>query len=41
MELLSWKSLKDISGDGGVMKTVTKEGEGYMKPEDADEVLGA
>lgn len=41
VELLSWKSIKDIGGDGGVVKTVEKEGSGWTKPSDADEVLGA
>lgn len=38
IELLSWKSIKDIAGDGGVMKTILKEGEGWPKPKDEDEV---
>ena len=38
VELLSWKSVKDIAGDGGVIKTVVKEGSGWAKPMDADEV---
>jgi len=38
VELLSWKSVKDISGDGGVIKTIIKEGEGYPTPRDVDEV---
>jgi hypothetical protein len=41
VELLSWKSIKDIGGDGGVIKTVEKEGTGWSKPGDADEALGA
>ena len=41
MELLGWRSVKDISGDGGVIKTITKEGSEWQKPNDRDEVLGA
>ena len=40
MELLGWRSVKDISGDGGVIKTITKEGSDWQKPNDRDEVLG-
>ncbi|PSC75187.1 peptidyl-prolyl cis-trans isomerase FKBP62-like [Micractinium conductrix] len=38
VELLSWKSVKDIAGDGGVIKTIVKEGTGWAKPLPADEV---
>ena len=38
VELLSWKSVKDIVGDGGVIKTVAREGSGWAKPMEADEV---
>lgn len=41
MELLSWQSINDIVGDGGVIKTVVAEGEGWAKPEGRDEVIGA
>jgi hypothetical protein len=41
VELLSWKSKKDILGDGGVMKTILQEGTGWDNPKDRDEVLGA
>ena len=40
VELLSWKSVKDISSDGGVIKTTLKEGDGWEKAKDRDEVLG-
>lgn len=40
MELLSWKSVKDIAGDGGVIKTILTEGSGWNKPKDKDEALG-
>lgn len=39
VELIDWKSVKDISGDGGVIKTIVKEGEGWATPKDADQVL--
>jgi hypothetical protein len=29
VELLSWSSVKDIAGDGGVIKTIVAEGEGW------------
>ncbi|GLC35269.1 hypothetical protein PLESTB_000582700 [Pleodorina starrii] len=38
VELLSWRSIKDISGDGGVIKTVTAEGSGYEQCHDLFEV---
>jgi len=41
VELLSWRSVKDLTGDGGVVKSITKEGDGFKKPKDRDEVLGA
>ena len=40
VELLSWKSIKDIAGDGGVIKTIETEGKGWEKPRDKDEALG-
>lgn len=43
VELLGWKSTKDITddGDGGVLKSTVKEGEGYRMPKGHDEILGA
>lgn len=43
VELLSWNSVKDITPakDGGIIKTVGTEGEGWASPKDSDEVLGA
>lgn len=38
VELLSWKSMKDIMGDGGIMKTVVTEGKGWAMPNDEDDV---
>ncbi len=42
VELLSWNSVKDITPakDGGIIKTVVTEGEGWASPKDNDEVLG-
>ncbi|KXZ45163.1 hypothetical protein GPECTOR_57g453 [Gonium pectorale] len=31
VELISWRSIKDISGDGGVIKTVVAEGSGWQE----------
>lgn len=39
VELLSWTSLKDITKDGGILKKIIKEGEGWQNPRDLDEVL--
>lgn len=38
VELLSWKSVNDLSGDGGVVKKLVSAGEGYEKPGQQDEV---
>lgn len=40
VELLSWDSIKDMSGDGGVIKKVIKEGSGYENAKDLDIVRG-
>ncbi|WPT17954.1 Peptidyl-prolyl cis-trans isomerase FKBP62 [Picochlorum sp. SENEW3] len=41
VELLGWKSHADIteSGDGGVLKFVTKEGEGWATPNEQDDAI--
>ncbi|KAI3446548.1 hypothetical protein Pfo_003213 [Paulownia fortunei] len=39
IELISWYPIRDISGDGGILKKITREGEGWATPNDADEVL--
>lgn len=39
IELLSWKSKADVSGDGGVMKFVEEEGDGWATPNGQDEAL--
>lgn len=41
VELLSWTSIRDICRDGGVLKRMVKEGDGWATPKDADEVIGA
>lgn len=38
VELLSWKSVNDLCGDGGVVKKTVREGEGYDRPGLEDEV---
>lgn len=40
VELLSWKSNKDLTGDGGIIKTITREGEGWDHAKNKDEVVG-
>jgi hypothetical protein len=40
VELLSWKSNKDLTGDGGIIKTTTREGEGWDHAKNKDEVVG-
>lgn len=32
--------MKDLSGDGGVIKTVVQEGKGWEHPKGKDEVIG-
>ncbi|XP_073279860.1 70 kDa peptidyl-prolyl isomerase-like [Primulina huaijiensis] len=39
VELLSWISVKDITKDGGILKKVIKQGEGWQNPRDLDEVF--
>nr|POE57277.1 peptidyl-prolyl cis-trans isomerase fkbp65 [Quercus suber] len=39
VEMLSWTSIRDVTGDGGILKKITKEGEGWATPREADEVL--
>ncbi|XP_058107370.1 70 kDa peptidyl-prolyl isomerase-like [Magnolia sinica] len=39
VELLSWNTVRDLSGDGGILKKIIKEGEGWATPKEADEVL--
>ncbi|KAK9129057.1 hypothetical protein Syun_017854 [Stephania yunnanensis] len=39
IELLSWSTIRDLSGDGGILKKVVSEGGGWAVPRDPDEVL--
>ncbi|KAF8007090.1 hypothetical protein BT93_K1173 [Corymbia citriodora subsp. variegata] len=39
IEMVSWISIRDLTGDGGVLKKIITEGEGWATPRDADEVL--
>ncbi|KAK4432037.1 Peptidyl-prolyl cis-trans isomerase FKBP65 [Sesamum alatum] len=39
IELISWCPVRDICGDGGILKKITREGEGWATPNHADEVL--
>uniref|UniRef100_A0A2P2L1Y0 peptidylprolyl isomerase n=1 Tax=Rhizophora mucronata TaxID=61149 RepID=A0A2P2L1Y0_RHIMU len=39
IELLSWSSIRDLTGDGGILKKVVKDGEGWAAPRDGDEVF--
>ncbi|KAG6641122.1 hypothetical protein CIPAW_09G051100 [Carya illinoinensis] len=39
IEMLSWTTIRDITGDGGILKKITKEGEGWATPREADQVL--
>jgi len=38
IELLSWNSKEDILKDGGIMKNLVREGEGWKKPKDDEKV---
>jgi FK506-binding protein 4/5 len=40
VEMLSWSSIRELTGDGGILKKLMKEGEGWATPRDGDEVLG-
>ncbi|XP_057770453.1 70 kDa peptidyl-prolyl isomerase-like [Salvia miltiorrhiza] len=39
VELISWCPIRDVCGDGGVMKKIVREGEGWATPNEADEVF--
>ncbi|XP_077210967.1 70 kDa peptidyl-prolyl isomerase-like [Tasmannia lanceolata] len=39
VELLSWNTIRDLSGDGGILKKIITEGEGWACPKEADEVM--
>ncbi|GAB4851800.1 hypothetical protein Ancab_031199 [Ancistrocladus abbreviatus] len=36
--MLSWSTIRDLTGDGGVLKKIIEEGEGWAAPKDGDEV---
>lgn len=38
VEMISWSSIRDVTGDGGVLKKIITEGEGWATPKDGDEV---
>jgi FK506-binding protein 4/5 len=40
VELLSWARVRDTCRDGGILKRIVKDGEGWATPKDADEVTG-
>ena len=40
IEMLSWNTIRDLTGDGGILKKIMTEGEGWATPKDGDEVLG-
>lgn len=40
IEMLSWITIRDLTGDGGILKKIIREGEGWETPRDADDVLG-
>ncbi|XP_034692937.1 70 kDa peptidyl-prolyl isomerase-like [Vitis riparia] len=39
IEMLSWNTIRDLTGDGGILKKIMTEGEGWATPKDGDEVL--
>ncbi|WJX78119.1 peptidylprolyl isomerase [Trifolium repens] len=39
IEMLCWSAIRDLTGDGGIMKKTIKEGEGWATPKELDEVL--
>ncbi|PON90380.1 Peptidyl-prolyl cis-trans isomerase, FKBP-type [Trema orientale] len=39
IEMISWSIIRDVTGDGGILKKITKEGDGWATPRDGDEVL--
>ncbi|KAG8367795.1 hypothetical protein BUALT_Bualt16G0109900 [Buddleja alternifolia] len=40
VELISWYPVRDITGDGRILKKIMKEGDGWATPNYEDEVLG-
>ena len=41
LQLVSWKTVTEITNDKKVLKKILKEGEGYEKPNDGAVVKGA
>ncbi|KAG6413706.1 hypothetical protein SASPL_126420 [Salvia splendens] len=39
VELISWCPIRDVSGDGGIVKKIVREGEGWATPNEKDEVF--
>lgn len=39
IELLSWNTIRDITEDGGILKKIVEEGEGWATPKEFDEVV--
>ncbi|KAK1365961.1 peptidyl-prolyl cis-trans isomerase FKBP65 [Heracleum sosnowskyi] len=39
IELLSWNTIRDITEDGGILKKIVEEGEGWACPKEFDEVV--
>ncbi|QCD97091.1 peptidyl-prolyl cis-trans isomerase FKBP65-like [Vigna unguiculata] len=39
IEMLSWSTIRDLTGDGRIMKKLIREGEGWATPREDDEVL--
>lgn len=39
IELLSWTTVWDLTGDAGILKKITRHGFGWATPRDADQVL--
>lgn len=39
IELLSWNAIRDITEDGGILKKIVQEGEGWTTPKEFDEVV--
>ncbi|KAF3442184.1 hypothetical protein FNV43_RR16100 [Rhamnella rubrinervis] len=39
IEMLSWSTIRDLTGDAGILKKITRHGLGWATPRDADQVL--
>lgn len=40
IEMVSWNTIRDVTGDGGILKKIIEEGEGWDTPKEDDEVFG-